>query len=59
MEFKALFNQKEDAEKEAKEMGMKYAQILGHQNQKQKIKHLMDLKRKNYELIEVYRYTIF
>ncbi|KAF2880219.1 hypothetical protein ILUMI_25955 [Ignelater luminosus] len=52
MEFRALFSQKEDAEKEAKEMGMKYAQILGHQNQKQKIKHLMDLKKKNYELIE-------
>ncbi|KAK9723334.1 Hyaluronan mediated motility receptor C-terminal [Popillia japonica] len=33
-------------------MGMKYAQILGHQNQNQKIKHLEDLKRKNFELIE-------
>ncbi|KRT80323.1 hypothetical protein AMK59_8447, partial [Oryctes borbonicus] len=52
VERAALLDQKHDAENEAKIMGMKYAQILGHQNQKQKIKHLMDLKRKNYDLME-------
>ncbi|KAI4462558.1 hyaluronan mediated motility receptor [Holotrichia oblita] len=52
VERAALLNQKHDAENEAKLMGMKYAQILGHQNQNQKIKHLEDLKRKNFELIE-------
>lgn len=58
VERAALLNQKHDAENEAKLMGMKYAQILGHQNQNQKIKHLEDLKRKNFELIEVGAYII-
>lgn len=46
-------DQKQNAEKEAKEIGMKFANILGHQNHKQKIKHLCDLKSKNIELNEV------
>lgn len=53
LERSALISQKHDAENEARMMGMKYAQILGHQNQKQKIKHLVDLKNKNRELTEV------
>lgn len=53
MERNALVSQKAAAEDEAKQMGFKYAQLLGHQNQRQKIKHLMDLKAKNYDLIEV------
>ncbi|KAK5643594.1 hypothetical protein RI129_007439 [Pyrocoelia pectoralis] len=52
MEYAALMNEKQHAEKEAQEMGMKYADILGHQNQKQKIKHLTDLKKKNIALNE-------
>ncbi|GJQ83134.1 hypothetical protein Trydic_g15371 [Trypoxylus dichotomus] len=52
IERTTLLDQKHDAENEAKIMGMKYAQILGHQNQKQKIKHLIDLKHKNFELME-------
>ncbi|XP_065159713.1 hyaluronan mediated motility receptor [Atheta coriaria] len=52
VERNALVSQKAAAEDEAKQMGFKYAQLLGHQNQRQKIKHLMDLKAKNYDLIE-------
>lgn len=53
MEHNALINEKHDAENEAKEMGLKYAAILGHQNQKQKIKYLVELQTKKFELIEV------
>lgn len=53
MEHNALINEKHDAENEAKEMGLKYATILGHQNQKQKIKYLVELQTKKFELIEV------
>lgn len=53
MEHKALLNEKHDAENEAREMGLKYAAILGHQNQKQKIKYLVELQTKKFELIEV------
>lgn len=48
-----LVAHKDEAEKEAKEMGLKYAEILGHQNYKQKLKHIVDLKKKNIELKEV------
>lgn len=53
MEHKALLDEKHDAENEAREMGLKYASILGHQNQKQKIKYLVDLQMRKFELIEV------
>lgn len=56
MEHKALLEEKHDAENEAREMGLKYAAILGHQNQKQKIKYLVDLQTKKFELIEVGAY---
>lgn len=51
-EHRALMNEKRDAEAEAREMGIKYASILGHQNHKQKIKYLVDLQAKKFELIE-------
>lgn len=53
MEHRALLSEKRDAEAEAREMGLKYAAILGHQNNKQKIKYLVDLQAKKFELIEV------
>lgn len=53
MEHRALLSEKRDAEAEAREMGLKYASILGHQNTKQKIKYLVDLQEKKFELIEV------
>lgn len=53
MEHKALLHEKHDAENEAREMGLKYAAILGHQNQKQKIKYLIELQKQKFELIEV------
>lgn len=53
MEHRALLNDKQDAENEAKEISLKYASALGHQNQKQKIKYLMDLQAKKLELMEV------
>ncbi|XP_025835042.1 hyaluronan-mediated motility receptor-like [Agrilus planipennis] len=52
MEYKVLVSQKSNIENEAKEMGLKYAELLGHQNQKQKIKYMVELKRKNFELQE-------
>lgn len=51
-EHKILLAHKKEAENEAKEMGLKYAEIAGHQNHKQKLKHMMDLKKKNINLVE-------
>lgn len=58
MEHRALLNEKQDAENEAKEISLKYASALGHQNQKQKIKYLVDLQAKKLELIEVFNSKI-
>ncbi|XP_069704328.1 myosin-11-like isoform X2 [Periplaneta americana] len=49
-ERKALELQKEAAEVELRDLGLRFAEILGHQNHKQKIKHVMKLKEQNYEL---------
>lgn len=40
-------------EGELKEVSEKYADLVGHHNTKQKIKHLVDLKHKNEELTQV------
>lgn len=52
-EREKLIDEKLLMEKEAKEMSQKYADIVGHQNTKQKIKHMVDIKVKNEELIQV------
>ncbi|XP_063927599.1 hyaluronan mediated motility receptor-like [Zophobas morio] len=51
-ELKLLTDEKSTIENEAKELGLKYAQILGHQNHQQKIKHVKDLKVKSSELFQ-------
>ncbi|XP_022918696.2 hyaluronan mediated motility receptor-like [Onthophagus taurus] len=45
-ERKQLISQKTDAEMKVAEISTKYAEILGHQNTKQKINHMVDLKTK-------------
>ncbi|KAK4880559.1 hypothetical protein RN001_008705 [Aquatica leii] len=51
-EYTMLLSEKENAEKEAKEIALKYAEILGHQNHKQKIKYMVDLKSQNIKLTD-------
>lgn len=48
-----LLNKVQRLSEELKEVSEKYADIAGHQNNKQRIKHLSDLKHKNEELIQV------
>ncbi|XP_045479550.1 hyaluronan-mediated motility receptor-like [Harmonia axyridis] len=50
LEMKNLKSAKDHIENEAKDLGQKYAEILGHQNHKQKIKYMVNLKSKNEEL---------
>lgn len=45
-----LLNQVGETENQAKDLALKYAKLLGHQNHKQKIQHLIDLKNKNDDL---------
>lgn len=52
-ERQALELQKEVAESEMRELGLRYAEILGHQNHKQKIKHMIKLKDEINELKKV------
>ncbi|XP_022907551.2 hyaluronan mediated motility receptor-like [Onthophagus taurus] len=52
VEWQNLIAQKTDAENEARSVGMRYAEVLGHQNQKQKIKYIVDLKEKHFSLLK-------
>jgi hyaluronan-mediated motility receptor len=52
-ERQALELRKEAAEGEMRELGLRYAEILGHQNHKQKIKHVIKLTEQIYELKKV------
>ncbi|KYM91177.1 Laminin subunit alpha-2 [Atta colombica] len=49
-EIKKLVTMNEVLKKEYKEVIEKYADVIGHQNPKQRIKHVIRLKDKNYEL---------
>ncbi|XP_018309471.1 hyaluronan mediated motility receptor isoform X3 [Mycetomoellerius zeteki] len=49
-EIKKLVTMNEVLMKEYKEVIEKYADVIGHQNPKQRIKHVIRLKNKNYEL---------
>lgn len=53
IEKSTLLDQKCDAENEIKSLSLKYAEMLGHQNHKQKIKYMVDLKAKNLQLKDV------
>jgi len=52
-EIKKLVTLNEVLKKDYKEIVEKYADIIGHQNPKQRIKHVIRLKDKNYELEQV------
>lgn len=46
------------AQAELSQLGRKYAELLGHQNQKQKIRHVVKIKEENLGLKQVCVYTI-
>jgi len=45
-----LLNSKNMAHQELDDLNKKYGQLMGHQNQKQKIRHVVKLKEENYKL---------
>uniref|UniRef100_A0A7M4FUX5 Hyaluronan mediated motility receptor n=1 Tax=Crocodylus porosus TaxID=8502 RepID=A0A7M4FUX5_CROPO len=49
-EKNALLNEHGTAQEELNKLSDSYAKLLGHQNQKQKIKHVMKLKNENIQL---------
>lgn len=52
-EKNALLNEHGAAQEELNKLSDSYAKLLGHQNQKQKIKHVMKLKNENIQLKQV------
>lgn len=50
MEKQSLLNENSFTQKEINKLSEKYAQILGHQNNKQKIHHVRKLKEENLKL---------
>ncbi|KAK9878725.1 hypothetical protein WA026_023602 [Henosepilachna vigintioctopunctata] len=53
LEMYNLKNAKNLMENEAKDLGSKFAAMLGHQNHKQKIKYMMGLKARNEDLLKM------
>ena len=47
--------QTQDVQAEMERLGRNYAQLLGHQNQKQKIRHIVKIKEENCALRKVCR----
>ncbi len=54
-ERNALLNEKGATQAELNKLADAYANLMGHQNQKQKIKHMVKLKEENFELKQVRR----
>ncbi len=52
-ERNALLNDKGATQAELNKLADAYANLMGHQNQKQKIKHMVKLKEENFELKQV------
>merc|ERR1719322_1473399 len=52
MERIALQERNKEAEGEVKKLATQYGQLLGHQNHKQKIQHLVKLKQENVDMRE-------
>ncbi|XP_023336551.1 hyaluronan mediated motility receptor [Eurytemora carolleeae] len=50
IEKNALLSQSEQAQDEVKKLATQYGKLLGHQNQKQKIQHVVKIKQENVEL---------
>lgn len=53
-ERNALLSEKGENQEELNKLSDAYAQLLGHQNQKQKIKHVIKLKDDNISLKQVH-----
>lgn len=49
-EKQTLLNQNSESQSEIEKLGQQYAKLLGHQNQKQKIRHVIKLKEENASL---------
>lgn len=52
-EVKRIIKLYDHLKKDYEEISDKYAEIIGHQNPKQRIKHVTHLKEKNYHLEQV------
>jgi hypothetical protein len=52
MERNALLAQKREAQGQVQKLATEYANLLGHQNHKQKIHHLIRLKQENLDMRE-------
>lgn len=52
-EKNALMNEHGAAQEELSKLSDAYAKLLGHQNQKQKIRHVMKLKEENAQMRQV------
>merc|ERR1712001_717577 len=50
MEKDALLTQKKEAQGQVQKLADRYANLLGHQNHKQKIHHLVRLKKENLDM---------
>lgn len=53
MEKASLLSRSSAAKEEVDKLSKQYATLLGHQNHKQKIQHVLKLKTENNELREV------
>lgn len=53
-EKQLLLGKSKNAEQEIETLSREYAKLLGHQNQKQKIHHILKLKEENLGLKQVY-----
>lgn len=54
-----LLNKVQHLEGELKEVTKKYVDLAGHHNNKQRIKHLSDLKQKNEDISQVTLFIFF
>ena len=57
MEKQILLGKSKNAEREIESLSAEYAKLLGHQNQKQKIHHVLKLKEENVTLKQVCSFT--
>lgn len=55
----ALLGRSKDAQSEVEKLSREYAKLLGHQNQKQKIRHVLKLKEENNNLKQVCKLVSF
>lgn len=52
-EREAFETRTEQVRGDAREIALKYAELLGHQNHKQKLKYFVKIKKQNLDLTEV------